>query len=206
MLLAVLDAHGTGQGHGMSDTSQGPGWWLASDGKWYPPELWTGPPSAGPSAPQSMPPTNQDQAPAYGGAWAGTPAQPATGPPAYPSTPAPYGGAGGYPPSGYGQPLPYGAPAVRKKTNGLAIASLVCSCAGILFLGVPGILGIIFGFVARSQIRKSNGTQGGEGLALAGIIVGFAWIAILVRIFIVAATNSNNNGVVHVIDVVHVLR
>ena len=22
----------------MSDTSQGPGWWLASDGKWYPPE------------------------------------------------------------------------------------------------------------------------------------------------------------------------
>ena len=22
----------------MSDTSQGPGWWLASDGKWYPPQ------------------------------------------------------------------------------------------------------------------------------------------------------------------------
>ena len=22
----------------MSDTSQGPGWWVASDGKWYPPE------------------------------------------------------------------------------------------------------------------------------------------------------------------------
>ena len=35
-------------GHGMSDTSQGPGWWLASDGKWYPPELWTGPPNTGP--------------------------------------------------------------------------------------------------------------------------------------------------------------
>ena len=26
----------------MSDSSQGPGWWLASDGKWYPPE--TAPP------------------------------------------------------------------------------------------------------------------------------------------------------------------
>lgn len=25
-------------GTGMSDTSGGPGWWLASDGKWYPPE------------------------------------------------------------------------------------------------------------------------------------------------------------------------
>ena len=26
----------------MSDVSQGPGWWLASDGKWYPPELAPG--------------------------------------------------------------------------------------------------------------------------------------------------------------------
>ena len=32
----------------MSDTSQGPGWWLASDGKWYPPELWTGGPGTAP--------------------------------------------------------------------------------------------------------------------------------------------------------------
>lgn len=23
----------------MSDVTQGPGWWIASDGKWYPPEL-----------------------------------------------------------------------------------------------------------------------------------------------------------------------
>ena len=28
----------------MSDTSQGPGWWLASDGKWYPPEAAPPPP------------------------------------------------------------------------------------------------------------------------------------------------------------------
>ncbi|HLN15822.1 MAG TPA: hypothetical protein VK277_03610 [Acidimicrobiales bacterium] len=27
----------------MSDVSQGPGWWLASDGKWYPPEAQPGP-------------------------------------------------------------------------------------------------------------------------------------------------------------------
>lgn len=30
----------------MSDQSQGPGWWIASDGKWYPPE----------AAPQQPPP------------------------------------------------------------------------------------------------------------------------------------------------------
>ena len=28
----------------MSDTAQGPGWWLASDGKWYPPEQHPAPP------------------------------------------------------------------------------------------------------------------------------------------------------------------
>ena len=27
----------------MSDTSQGPGWWLATDGRWYPPEAQPGP-------------------------------------------------------------------------------------------------------------------------------------------------------------------
>jgi uncharacterized RDD family membrane protein YckC len=31
----------------MSDTSQGPGWWQASDGKWYPPETASTPAPAG---------------------------------------------------------------------------------------------------------------------------------------------------------------
>ena len=31
----------------MSDTSQGPGWWQASDGKWYPPEQAPGGPAPG---------------------------------------------------------------------------------------------------------------------------------------------------------------
>ena len=35
----------------MSDTSQGPGWWLASDGRWYPPE-------AKPGVPLPPPPLN----------------------------------------------------------------------------------------------------------------------------------------------------
>lgn len=34
----------------MSDTSQGPGWWLASDGRWYPPHLAPGAPP--PQAPR----------------------------------------------------------------------------------------------------------------------------------------------------------
>ncbi len=34
----------------MSDTSLGPGWWLASDGKWYPPELASSSPPPHPQA------------------------------------------------------------------------------------------------------------------------------------------------------------
>jgi len=40
----------------MSDTSQGPGWWIASDGKWYPPESAPAP-APPPPAPPGVPPT-----------------------------------------------------------------------------------------------------------------------------------------------------
>ena len=63
------------------------------------------------------------------------------------------------------------------KTNGLAIASLICSLFFWLY-GLPAILAIVFGFVARGQIRRSNGTQGGNGMAVAGIIIGFAGLAV----------------------------
>ena len=159
----------------MSDTSQGPGWWLASDGKWYPPELWTGPPLSGPAVPQEAPS-------AYPGQSGAPPASPG----------GTYGGQ--IPPQGY-LPYPqYGGPPV-KRNNGLAVASLVCACAGFLFI-VPGVLGVIFGFIARSQIRQSRGTQGGDGLALAGIIVGFAWIGLFLILVIVGAANNNSSGIV----------
>ncbi len=156
----------------MSDTSQGPRWWLASDGKWYPPELWTGPPLTGPTFPQNAPRANPGQA----------------GAPPSSSTGAPYGGQIGYIPY-----APYGA--AIKRNNGLAVASLVCSCAGFV-LFVPAVLGIIFGFVARSQIRRSGGAQGGDGFAIAGIIVGFSWIALIVILVAVNASNNNASGVV----------
>ena len=46
--------------------------------------------------------------------------------------------------------------------------------------GIGAVLAVIFGFVARGQIRRTNGVQGGGGLALAGIIVGFSLIALFI--------------------------
>jgi hypothetical protein len=66
---------------------------------------------------------------------------------------APYGQAP------YGQ-QPYGQ---AQGTNGMAIAALVTS-----LLCSP--LGVVLGFVARSQIKKTG--QSGNGLATAGIIIG----------------------------------
>jgi hypothetical protein len=147
----------------MSTTSQGPGWWLASDGKWYPPELWTGP-----STQRPVP------APASGAEYG------YTVPPEY----AHYGAGNPYAP--YGQ-------VAQTKTNGLAIAALICGCAGFL-LFIPGILGIIFGFIARGQIKRSNGQQKGDGMALAGIIVGFGWVALLVVTIALSAARSHNGN------------
>ncbi len=165
----------------MSDIAQGPGWWLASDGRWYPPELWTGPPNTGPPAT----PVHPAQAPAYGAAGTVVQGQPAYGQYAASSQDAPY--VQGAPSSAY-------RPSVQQKTNGLAIASLICACAGLFFL--PAILGVVFGFVARNRIRRSNGLQKGDGLAIAGIIVGFGWLALLVLGIALGARTDNGNDVV----------
>jgi uncharacterized membrane protein len=116
-----------------------------------------------------------------------------------PATGAVYGGTvpPGYAGYGAGSPYaPYGQVA-QKKTNGLAIAALICGCAGFL-LFIPGILGITFGFIARGQIKRANGQQKGDGMAIAGIIVGFGWVALLVLTIALGAAHSNNNsGVVN---------
>ena len=193
----------------MSDTSQGPGWWLASDGKWYPPELWTGPPQTGPTQTATtgsgIPEPAQTNEPAEPGQ-AAQPGQPDTtqeqpggGLPPYPGAGNVYGGA---PESYLGQAgqsqypyssSSYGGPSPSVKNNGLAVASLICSCVGLLF-ALLGILGIVFGFIARSQIRRSQGAQKGDGLALAGIIIGFVSIALVITIFAVRAAHHNDNG------------
>lgn len=80
----------------------------------------------------------------------------------------------------------------RSKTNGLAIAAFVLS---IPLGALGGLAAVPMGFVARSQIKRSNGTQKGAGLALAAIIIGFFWIGVFAVVVIVAAVSpSTTNG------------
>jgi hypothetical protein len=50
--------------------------------------------------------------------------------------------------------------------------------------GIGSVLALIFGYRARRQIASSAGGQRGSGLALAGIVLGWVGIAILVLIVI----------------------
>ena len=99
-----------------------------------------------------------------------------------------------YPPQ---QSYGYG-PGVQQKTNGMAVAGFVCSLLFWFpfFFGITAILGVIFGFIGRSQITRSQGVQKGGGLALAAIIIGFVGIALIVlAVIVIAATaHCTNNG------------
>ena len=153
-----------------------------------PPSTWGAPPPAG--APPFAPPNPV----------ASAPPNPFDSPPPNPfAPPAPYGPPGAYPPPGagpYGQyPAPYPPSGYQPpSTNGLAIASLVLGVVGWIPCGAGSIVAIVLGFVARSQIRASQGRQGGDGLALAGIILGFLAVALWIALLVIGAISSANNG------------
>lgn len=80
-----------------------------------------------------------------------------------------------YPAIPYPAPYPVAAypPAVPPTINSLAVASLVCGLAEIPTLGLSAVPAVILGSMARKQIRETG--QRGEGLAVAGLILG--WVA-----------------------------
>lgn len=100
----------------------------------------------------------------------GTPEYPQPGYPA--SMPPP-----GQPYGPYPQQVPW---VVSRPTNGMAVASMVL---GILWLyWVGSILALIFGYIARRQIRERG--ESGDGMAIAGIVLGWVGVGVAL-IFIV---------------------
>src|SRR5690348_1515913 len=63
-------------------------------------------------------------------------------------------------------------PVGQTATSGKAIASLVLGICVFLFSILTGIPAIIFGHLAKADIRKSGGRLEGDGMALAGLILG----------------------------------
>ena len=137
----------------MSDTSQGEGWWLASDGKWYPP-------SSAP-APATPPPSAYPAAPGYAPA------------PAYAAAPV--------------------APTSNEAIWSLVLGILSITCLGLL----AGIPAVILGTIAKRKIGESGGTIRGQGLATAGLVLGWVSIGISVAFFlllILAAVSGSGSS------------
>ncbi len=104
----------------MSDTPQGPGWWLASDGRYYPPQ-----PPAPPSAPPTAPPT------------AAAPPEPGQ-----PWAPPPQG----TPPQGT---PPQGTPVPPPRSGGGSTVALVV-IGVVVLMAVVGVIGAAVLIFARA--------------------------------------------------------
>ncbi|MHC1783892.1 MAG: DUF4190 domain-containing protein [Anaerolineaceae bacterium] len=72
----------------------------------------------------------------------------------------------------YQQPLP-------TSTSGWAIFSLIAGLLAWLgVFGLGGLAAVIAGHVAKGQIRASDGRVGGDGLATAGLVLGYLNLAL----------------------------
>jgi hypothetical protein len=79
------------------------------------------------------------------------------------------------------------------RTNGLAIASLACGLAQFMFGPLATIPAIVLGHMARHQIRRTG--EQGTGLALAGLILG--WAAVILGVLLVLGIAMSMSAGMH---------
>ena len=122
---------------------------------------------------QQPPPPGYGPPPAYG--------QQAYGQPAY-AQPA-------YGQPGYGYPAP-------PRNNGKAMWGMITGIVSIVFcyLGVLiGPVAIVLSVLGRKEIKRSNGTQTGDGMAMAGLVTGIVgtviWLGVDVLV-VLAVVND----------------
>jgi hypothetical protein len=104
--------------------------------------------------------------------------------------PPPPGGSYPQPPPGW-QPSPVPPPgyyyAQQGRTSGLAVASMVLGIVWVYWIG--SILAVIFGHIAISQTNRDPNLRG-RGMAVAGLVLGYVGIALLVVTILAVASSS----------------
>ncbi len=76
-------------------------------------------------------------------------------------------------------------PAGEVRTSGKAIASLICGL--FIFFFPISIVAVILGHLSLSEIRKSAGRIQGQGMAIAGLVLGYLGVAAIPVVLIIAA-------------------
>lgn len=73
-------------------------------------------------------------------------------------------------------PLPTESP---PPTSSLSLTSMIMGIVGWVLLPiVGGIIAVITGHMAKKEIRESNGLLGGDGMATAGLVLGYSNLAL----------------------------
>jgi hypothetical protein len=68
-------------------------------------------------------------------------------------------------------------PTLDKPSSSMAIVSLIAGALGLTLIPFVGsIVAVVTGYMARNEIEASGGELGGEGMANAGVILG--WIGV----------------------------
>ncbi len=72
-----------------------------------------------------------------------------------------------------------------KRDSTLAIISLITGILGWTILPfISSIVAVITGHLAKKEIRESGGTMAGDGMALAGLILGYTMIGLSILLII----------------------
>ncbi len=84
-------------------------------------------------------------------------------------------------------PAPYvvGPVGGTAQTSNLAVFALILGILSWIFLPFLGAIGaVVTGHMGRREIRESNGRLSGEGLATAGLVLGYINIALTLIVFV----------------------
>ncbi len=75
-------------------------------------------------------------------------------------------------------PGPTPAQPLEAITSWMAAASLILSFFSLLV--IPAVLAIVFGHLSRKKIKRSAGKLKGRGLALAGLVLGYLFVVLII--------------------------
>lgn len=82
------------------------------------------------------------------------------------------------------------AAVARTTTNGMAIASMVLGITWVWWIG--SILALVFGYIAKRQIRERG--QSGGGMATAGLVLGWIGVGFFIAYIIVVVIVASRTG------------
>ena len=69
---------------------------------------------------------------------------------------------------------------VPPPTSSLSLTSLIMGIVGWVLVPVVGaIIAVITGHMAKKEIRESRGLLGGDGMATAGLVLGYSHLALV---------------------------